>query len=234
MILKKGYTTGVHTSFAFRSALNIHIKTQQLTISKTNKMDNDDLDVTKGCQIIVTISNNLDHLKLNKIPHNPYIFKNQKSTLYIYAGDGVGVVTKDGLKPPKNHPAINPVPLKSLKDIFNSYNTTQDIFCTVGVKDGEKLAQQTANSKVGILGGISILGTMGYVKPISATAYIHSIDQELNYAKANGYKTVIFTLGNSAYKLAQTIQNVDIIEIGNFVYDGIKLAISKDFRTIKL
>ena len=203
--LKRGYTTGVHTSFAFKSALQTFIATKQLSISKTIKMDNDDLDVTKGCEIIVIITENKDDLVLNKIEHKPYIFKNTNCNLELYAGVGVGIVTKDGLKPPKNHPAINPKPLEVLRELFqNSKFKIQNskLFCTAEVINGHKISKQTANKKVGILGGISILGTTGFVKPISSTAYIDSINEELNFAKANGYDTIIFTLGNTAYSKA--------------------------------
>ena len=77
--LKKGYTTGVHTSFAFKSAVECYLITNCLSISNTNKMDNDDLDVTIGCEIVVSISDNLDELELNSIKHKPYILKNKNS-----------------------------------------------------------------------------------------------------------------------------------------------------------
>ena len=232
--LRKGYTTGVHTSFAFKSALQSFLATNQLSISKTYKMDNDDLDVTKGCEIIVSISSSKKDLEINEIYHQPYKLIKQNSTLELYAGVGVGVVTRDGLKPPKNHPAINPIPLKAITDIFNAIDINYEIFfCSVGVTNGIDIAKNTANAKVGVLGGISILGTTGFVKPISATAYIDSIAQELNFAKANRYDEIIFTLGNTAYKKAIEFQKDSyIIEIGNFIYDGIGL--SSKFENIVL
>lgn len=231
MGLKKGYTTGVHTSFAFKSALDVFTSTKQTAISYTNKMDNDDLDVTKGCEIVVCVTTCKDELKLNKYKHKPYIFKNRGFKLQLFAGDGVGVVSKDGLKPPKNYPAINPTPLSVLEKIYLSYDVCEDIFVTVSVTDGENIAKQTANSKVGVLGGISILGTTGFVKPVSADAYIDSIEQELNFAYANGFKKVVFTLGNTAYKKAVGCDGY-IVEVGNFIYDGIKL--SKRFDEVVL
>ena len=233
--LKRGYTTGVHASFAFKSALETFIATLSLSISKTNKMDNDDLDVTKGCMIVVTISTNKNDLTLNNITHNPYILRREKYIMELYAGVGVGTVTKDGLKPPKNYPAINPKPLEVLEDIFIRSTIKQNLFCTIGVINGEQIAKKTANEKVGVLGGISILGTTGFVKPISSSAYIDSINEELNFAKANKYDTVIFTLGNTAYKKANDLNHhTYIVEIGNFIYDGIQLATIKEFKNIEL
>jgi cobalt-precorrin-5B (C1)-methyltransferase len=237
-ILRKGYTTGVHTSFAFRSALDIFSSTNNLTITKTNKIDNDDLDVTKGCEIVVSLSYDINELVINTISHTPYIFTQNKNILKIYAGQGVGIVTKDGLKAPKNYPAINPIPLEALENIFK--NTTlksidKTIFCTVSISNGETIAKQTANSKVGVLGGLSILGTSGWVKPISATAYINSIKEELNFIKANHYDNVVLTLGNSSLQYAKKNYNYEqIVEIGNFIYDSIELSNTLGMKNITL
>jgi len=219
--LKKGYTTGVHTLFAFLSALRVFLVTNKKSISITNKMDNDDLDVTKGCEIVVTIAQELRELNLNPIAHQPYIIGN----LSLYAGVGVGVVTKEGLKPPKGYPAINPTPLNAIREAYLKYGKNQKLFCTISVTNGEELSKQTANSKVGVLGGISILGTTGFVKPISSTAYIDSIRAELNFIKANRYKKAIFTLGNSSFEYAKKRYSLEqIVEIGNFVYDSFNIA----------
>lgn len=235
--LKKGYTTGVHTSCAFKSALGVFLKTQKLTISKTTKMDNDDLDVTKGCEIVVTISFNKDDLELNRLEHKPYILKSNNNILELYAGVGVGVVTKDGLKPSKDYPAINPKPLEVLEKLFLQLTTFKlqppTFYCSISVIDGIEIAKQTANEKVGVLGGISILGTTGFVKPISSTAYIDSIEQELNFIKVNSYDTAVLTLGNSSLAFAKENYNEEqIVEIGNFVYDSINLATRLKIKNI--
>lgn len=219
-VLRKGYTTGVHASFAFKSALQWFVVTRSCVKSVSNKMDNDDLDVTKGCEIVVTISDKKEDLELNRIEHKPYII----GSLELYAGLGVGVVTKEGLKPPKGFPAINPTPLKVMTDIYSKFGNNEQIFCTISVINGEELAKQTANPKVGVLGGISILGTTGFVKPISADAYMDSIRTELGVAKANGYDHAVLTLGNSSFAYAKEhYDEIQIVEIGNFVYDALEI-----------
>ena len=218
--LRKGYTTGVHTSFAFSSALQAFLATNGLVKSITHKMDNDDLDVTKGCEIVVSVSDKKEDLELNKMAHKPYII----GSLELYAGVGVGVVTKDGLKPPKGFPAINPTPLKAIEEIYRRFSSMKKIFCSISVSNGEELAKQTANAKVGVVGGISILGTTGFVKPISTDAYMDSIRTELGVAKANGYEQVVLTLGNSSFAYAKEhYDEMQIVEIGNFVYDAINM-----------
>jgi cobalt-precorrin-5B (C1)-methyltransferase len=222
--LRRGYTTGVHASFAFRSALEAFGATETRAISITNKMDNDDLDVTKGCEIVVSVSDRLEDLKRNPLRHKPY----EIGYLKLYAGLGVGVVTKEGLKPPKGYPAINPLPLQAIEQIYRmcDYVTDQKrpIYATISITNGEKIAKQTANAKVGVLGGLSILGTTGFVKPISADAYMDSIRAELGVAKANGYSHALLTLGNSSFAYAKEHYDaMQIVEIGNFVYDALMI-----------
>jgi cobalt-precorrin-5B (C1)-methyltransferase len=232
--LKKGYTTGVHTSFAFYRSLEIFAITKEFSQTKTIKMDNDDLDVTKGCEIVVSIDSTLESLSLNSIKHTPYIFEHNNSKISIYAGSGLGVVTKLGLKPPPNHPAINPVPLGFLRDIFQKLTPKGiELFCTISITNGKEIAKQSANEKVGVVGGLSILGTTGFVKPVSSTAYIDSVKTEIEFAKKNSYEIVVFTLGNSAYKTAlESYSKEQVIEIGNFVYDSIGFAKYLEFKKI--
>jgi len=215
--LRRGYTTGVHASLAFKSALEAFVATEEKSISITSKMDNDDLDVTKGCEIVVTISHQKEDLELNSIEHKPY----KLGSLELYAGIGVGIVTKDGLKPPKGYPAINPTPLKVIADIYTKFGKNKKIFATISVTNGKEITKQTANAKVGVLGGISILGTTGFVKPVSSSAYIDSIRTELNFIKSNGYQEAVLTLGNSSFVYAKEHYKLEqIVEIGNFVYDS--------------
>ena len=228
--LRKGYTTGLHASFAFKSALEAFLVTKATATSITHKMDNDDLDVTKGCEIVVSVSDKFENIAINKISHKPYAIGNLK----LFAGVGVGVVTKDGLKPPKGYPAINPTPLKAIEDIYAHLCRDEGIptYASISVTNGEKLAKQTANTKVGVLGGISILGTTGYVKPISASAYMDSIKTELQVAKSNGYNQAILTLGNTSFTYAKEHYNeVQIVEIGNFVYDALAIVESLGFKS---
>ncbi len=228
--LKRGYTTGVHASFAFKLALESFLMTKSCSRAITHKMDNDDLDVTKGCEIIVTISDKKEDLKLNPIEHKPYIIENLK----LYAGVGVGIVTKEGLKPPKGFPAINPTPLNAIEQIYRrcDHVTHQNIYATISVTNGKEIAKRTANAKVGVVDGISILGTTGFVKPISSLAYIDSIRTELNVAKANGYNQAVLTLGNSSLIYAKESYNeIQIVEIGNFVYDSLAIVQELKFQS---
>ncbi len=234
--LRKGYTTGVHASFAFKCALDSFLCTSLTSISKTNKMDNDDIDVTKGCEIVVIITKDKNELHLNPIFQTPQLFTCRGSSIEIYAGKGVGVVTKKGLKIAPNFPAINPVPLDAMKKAFEKLCKDKKdlkLYCSISITDGEELAKQSANSKVGVLGGLSILGTKGIVKPISSAAYMDSVETEIGFANQNGYTPLVFTLGNLSLEYARKYYDDEqIIEVGNFVYDSFKIADSLKVKNV--
>ncbi len=235
-VLRRGYTTGAHTYMIFNSALDYFLSTNYLSISKTNKMDNDDLDVTKNCELVVTISDTLDDLNLNNNPHNAQVCVNGTNKLSIYAGIGVGVVTKKGLKISPNFPAINPTPLNAMFEIFTSMTKgydNLDLKCSVSITDGESISKQTANAKVGVLGGLSILGTTGIVKPVSSSAYIDSVKTEIEFAKQNEYIPLIFTIGNTTFSTAkERYDEAQIVEVANFVYDSIEISTNLNIQKV--
>lgn len=235
-VLKKGYTTGAHTLAAFRSCLDTYLNIFEKCITRTFKIDNDDLDVTKGCEIVVTLCDKKEDLELSSIKQEGQKREFDSNSLEIFAGLGVGVVTKKGLKIPPPYPAINPAPLEAVFEYFalktNGIKNLHLKAC-VSVVDGENIARHTANAKVGVLGGISILGTTGIVKPVSSSAYIDSVETEIKFAKQNEYETVYFTLGNSAFKVACLKADEEaIVEIGNFVYDSINIATNVKIKEV--
>jgi len=184
---------------------------------------------------VVNISDK-KNLTLNPTHQKPHIFKFKTNIIKIYAGVGVGIVTKKGLKISPNYPAINPTPLNALKNCFEKFICDYEklnLYCSISVTNGEKIAKKTANEKVGVIGGISILGTNGFVKPISTIAYLNSIKTEINFAKENKFKILVLTIGNISFQDAlKNYKKEQIIEIGNFVYDTINLSLK--FKKIVL
>ncbi len=218
--LRRGYTTGVSAALAFGRALEAWCVSRECAQTYTEKMDNDDLDVTKGCMIVATVSDRLEDVVRNPRKHSPYTI----GRLRLYAGEGVGVVTRAGLKPPVGYPAINPRPLEAIKAQYARFadRIDRELYATIGIKDGEAIARQTANAKVGVLGGLSILGTTGWVKPVSHEAYLDSIRAEVAVIAAAGIDTVVLTLGNASLAYAKAhYEAVQIVEVGNFVYDAL-------------
>ncbi|NNB53134.1 cobalt-precorrin-5B (C(1))-methyltransferase [Pseudomonas fragi] len=140
------------------------------------------------------------------------------------AGQGVGTVTRPGLVLNVGEPAINPVPRKMITDHLQQLATELGygggFEVTVNVQDGEALALKTMNPRLGILGGLSILGTSGIVRPFSCAAYIASIHQGIDVAKTNGYLHIAACTGNASEDTMRRVYNlpeIALIEMGDFV-----------------
>ncbi|MBN4080340.1 cobalt-precorrin-5B (C(1))-methyltransferase [Beggiatoa alba] len=142
----------------------------------------------------------------------------------FFAAQGVGMVTRDGLPIPKGEPAINPVPRKMITEHLSAlandchYRGGFDVY--IGVLNGEALAKKTMNPRLGILRGLSILGTTGIVRPFSCSAYIASIHQGIDVAHANGIQHIAACTGSSSEDYIKTeldLPELALIEMGDFI-----------------
>jgi len=172
----------------------------------TIKDAGDDPDVTHGATIWVALK------------------KIVEPEIYFSAGKGVGTVTKAGLALDIGEPAINPVPRKMmiehLRNMSAEYGYEGGFQVTVGVEGGEQLALKTMNPRLGIQGGLSILGTSGIVRPFSCSAYIASIQQGVDVALTNGEYHLAASTGNQselAIKNIYVLKDMALIEMGDFV-----------------
>jgi cobalt-precorrin-5B (C1)-methyltransferase len=164
----------------------------------------DDPDVTHGALIMSTVR------------RGP-----QGSGITFRAGLGVGTVTRPGLPLPPGEPSINPVPRKMIAAaIAEVSGADADFEVEVSVADGEKIAEKTLNGRLGIVGGISILGTTGIVIPFSCSAWIHSIWRGIDVARAAGLDHISGATGNTSEKAAQAhhgLSEIALIDMGDFV-----------------
>ena len=140
------------------------------------------------------------------------------------AGPGVGTVTRPGLVLGVGEPAINPVPRRMMTEHLTSladeYGYTGGFEVTICVENGGELALKTMNPRLGILGGLSILGTSGIVRPFSCAAYIASIHQGIDVAKTNGYQHIAACTGNASedtMRRVYELPDIALIEMGDFV-----------------
>lgn len=160
----------------------------------------------------------------------------------ITGGNGVGQVTKPGLEIPPGEPAINTGPQKMIRqeigDCFASRNQSASIRVEVFVPRGEELAKKTLNARLGILGGLSILGTTGIERPMSHEAYVATIDSSLSVAAAAGCKRVVLTTGRRSERFAQTrwpqLPVESFIQIGDYFERSLKLAVQQGLRQVML
>ncbi len=141
----------------------------------------------------------------------------------FHAGPGVGTVTLPGLPIPPGEPAINPTPRRMLTEHLTRLAVQADyrggFEVTVGVENGAALALKTLNPRLGIVGGLSILGTTGVVRPFSCSAYIASIHQAIDVARANGLTHLAACTGAASERLVRThyqLPDPALIEMGDF------------------
>ncbi|MEM9441843.1 MAG: cobalt-precorrin-5B (C(1))-methyltransferase [Pseudomonadota bacterium] len=151
------------------------------------------------------------------------------SGVIFIAGDGVGVVTMPGLPVAVGEPAINPGPRglirKIVQEIARSHGDSGDLEVTISIPGGVKLAKKTANERLGIVGGLSILGTTGVVIPYSCSAWIASIHRGIDVARAAGFDHIAAATGSTSEKAVRTFYNLPkqaLIEMGDFVGGTLK------------
>ena len=167
----------------------------------------DDPDVTHGALILATVR--------LAAPGAGVCFK---------AGEGVGTVTRPGLALEPGEPAINPVPRdmmrKAIADAAAALGGPDDVEIEIAIPGGEKIAERTLNGRLGIVGGLSILGTTGIVTPFSCAAWISSIHRGIDVARAVGADHLAGATGSTSEKALQqhfALPDVALIEMGDFV-----------------
>ena len=151
--------------------------------------------------------------------------------LELDGGEGVGVVTKPGLGLEVGGPAINPVPRAMITQSVNEVIDLgrHGINVVISVPDGERMARKTTNARLGIIGGISILGTTGIVRPFSTASWRASVEQAISVLAAQGEDTVVLCTGGrtekGAMKLLPGLPEVCFVEVGDFTGAALRRAV---------
>lgn len=211
-VLRHGYTTGACAAAAAKGAAEL--LTGQRMVTETTiqlptgasvtfplhgqtfndrqaschviKDAGDDPDITNGAEIHATLS-----------------FSSASTDIRIIGGTGIGKATKPGLAVAPGEYAINPVPRRMILQALRDVLPEGGLELTISIPDGELRALKTLNSRLGIIGGLSILGTTGIVKPVSAKAWTDTIDTALDVARAGSCPTVVFSTGRTSEQAAQ-------------------------------
>jgi cobalt-precorrin-5B (C1)-methyltransferase len=167
----------------------------------------DDPDVTHGALILATVRRSASG-----------------SGVSFRAGEGVGTVTRAGLPVPPGQPAINPVPRKmirtAIEELAAAHGDAGDVEVEIAIPGGEALAAKTMNARLGIVGGLSILGTTGIVVPYSCSSWIASIHSGIDVARAAGITHVAGSTGATSEAAVQKIYDlpeIALIDMGDFV-----------------
>ena len=160
----------------------------------------DDPDVTHGCLVVSTV----------RLAGQGVSFK---------AGEGVGTVTKPGLPIPPGEPAINPKPRAMMETVIAELGGPGNVEIEISIPGGEKLAEKTWNPRLGIVGGLSILGTTGIVHPFSCSAWIASIHRGVDVARAGGLQHIAGATGSTSEDAVQRFHGLPLdamIDMGDF------------------
>ncbi len=184
------------------------------------KDSGDDPDITNGMEVWATVS------------------LNEGTKVIIMGGQGVGKVTQKGLQIPVGHPAINPVPLLMIEqEIRSIYEEPQGVTVVIHLPEGEALAKKTFNLKLGIIGGLSILGTSGIVEPMSEEALKDTITLELKVLKEKGYRTVVLAPGNIGEKFLMDhfgMRSFNMVKMSNYLGHALEQCVALDFKQVLL
>jgi len=204
--------------------LRLKIHHRQLSANEAacavQKDAGDDPDVTNGCYV---------HAK---------VMRNFAQTIEIDGGEGVGRVTKPGLQVPVGHAAINPVPRRMIEGAVKEViGNGCGLKIVISVPEGKVLGEKTFNPKLGIIGGISIIGTTGIVRPMSEDAFKTSLLCGLDIAKGIGYKTVVLVPGSLGERSTLNLFDIpkdQVIQISNFVGFMLTAAGQRNFKRVIL
>ena len=188
----------------------------------------DDPDVTTGAWIYAKVS----------YAEDVYIEERGQEIL-IEGGAGIGRVTKPGLDQPVGNAAINHVPREMIKkevaEICRLLDYGGSLKVKISVPDGERIAEQTFNPRLGIVGGISILGTSGIVEPMSSQAILDTIKTELNQRRMLGFDCAVISPGNYGLEFMKKTYGYDLdksVKCSNFIGDTVDMAVELGFRRL--
>ncbi len=229
--LRYGYTTGSCATAAAKGAVTMLLSGQtcsEVAIDTpkgwvlTLKLHDCQLtDTWARCAVQKDAGNDPD------VTDGLYIYAEAKLTdqkgLRLTAGEGVGTVTLKGLSVPPGEPAINPTPKKMIESevakVLAEYCCDKGVALEFSIPGGARIAKRTFNPKLGVVGGLSIIGTTGIVEPMSEQALRDTMAVELSVLEAKGYRDIIFVPGNYGKDFAQSIglDTDRLVKISNFV-----------------
>jgi cobalt-precorrin-5B (C1)-methyltransferase len=173
----------------------------------------DDPDVTHGALIVAELA-----------------WASLGSGIHFRAGEGVGIVTRPGLALAVGEPAINPAPramiCETLGELAEANGApSPDLDVTIAIPGGDRLAEKTMNARLGIVGGLSVLGTTGIVVPYSCSSWIHAIQRGIDVARAAGLAHLAAATGNTSERAVQRLYDLAdtaLIDMGDFVGGTLK------------
>lgn len=245
--LKQNITIQTPKGILFQTEILETTRSETEVTCAVRKDGGDDPDITSGTLIFSTVRFADGEKKIpgqnNRQLSGIHVeaMQEKRAVICIDGGEGVGRVTKPGLDQQVGNAAINHVPRemieKEVQEVCALADFSGELHITISVPDGEHLAEQTFNPRLGIVGGISILGTSGIVEPMSSQALLDTIKVELNQKKAEGYGIAAVSPGNYGLDYMKKTYGYDLdrsVKCSNFIGDTIDMAITTGFEKMLL
>lgn len=248
--LRWGYTTGACATAASKAALvclltgvkhtgvavrlpkgsTVCFKIKRYVVDENQvtasviKDGGDDPDVTHGLEIVASVQ------------------LIDRHTVLFTQGEGVGTVTLPGLEIAVGEPAINPVPRKMITEhiqaVLDEHNCNKGVEVTVSVPGGSEVAERTFNPRLGIVGGISILGTTGVVKPYSSEAFIASIRKSVAVCNGNNCREIVLNSGGRSEKYIKhelaDLPDYAFVQYGNWIGEALDIVSRSEIECVTL
>ena len=252
--LRSGFTTGAAAAAAAKAALQLLFTGQAPTAVKIAFLTGETATITvhacrlmesnkASCTVIKDAGDDPDITHGAEIGAEVTLEKRWTADpIRITGGAGVGVVTKPGLEIPPGRAAITSGPVTMITDSINAvldeHPTDAGIHVEVFVPEGERLAKKTLNARLGIIGGLSILGTTGIVRPMSHEAYVATIQKSMDVARAAGLTHLVLTTGRRSERFAQScwpsLADESFIQIGDYFQAAMTAAATRGFVSATL
>ena len=246
--LRCGYTTGSCAAAAAKAALlmllegtdisQVSIVTPKGITYIAEIVDIERTAMSASCSVIKDGGDDIDATSGMKIRAS--VSLRDDGEILIDGGDGIGRITKPGLDQPIGAAAINSVPRNMIRENITEVLATNNALSRgatviISAPDGREIAQKTFNPKLGIVGGISILGTTGIVEPMSDEGILGTIKAQINMQKALGKKVLLVAPGNYGLKFITDEYQIDedrAVLCSNFVYDTLMMALNAGFEKL--
>ncbi|BEU88031.1 cobalt-precorrin-5B (C(1))-methyltransferase CbiD [Selenomonas sp. TAMA-11512] len=248
-VLRGGYTTGACAAAGVKAALlylkgewdadhtlpievraldgtrlSIPIQSLQLTekgvIAEVIKDAGDDPDITNGVSVFTEV-----------------VLREDGEGIRYFAGEGIGYVTKPGLSVAVGEPSINPGPRELIANMVKEVlGEKADVDVTISIPAGVELSKKTLNPTLGIVGGISVIGTTGVLRPMSEEGFKNSLVLQIDMAKAAGYKSLIFVPGKIGERVAVSfgLPEEALVQTSNFIGFMLEAAADRDIESVLL
>jgi len=247
-ILKRGHTTGTCAAAASKAAAEMlltgkTVKTVSILTPKGIRLslDVEDAEINDGnvkCAVRKDGGDDID------VTHGSLVYSEVSLSaegITVDGGTGVGRVTKKGLDQPVGNAAINRVPrnmiVEALEDVRGNLNYNGGFDVVISIPEGVELAEKTFNPRLGIIGGISVLGTSGIVEPMSEKAIVDTIKAEMRVRKEEGSDTLLVVPGNYGAGYVEAIDGLDpesAVKCSNYIGETLDYAAELGFKNLLL